>query len=44
MDFSWDGTYRGKPVPMGVYVYEIHLVYLDNYTDKKYHGSITLLR
>ena len=36
---SWDGTYRGKPCPIGTYVYQLLL-------DKKrvYSGTITLVR
>ncbi|MCB9261995.1 MAG: gliding motility-associated C-terminal domain-containing protein [Flavobacteriales bacterium] len=35
-NFSWDGTYKGKPVSSGVYVYEI------NYKGKKtFHKSVS---
>ena len=44
MNFKWDGIYKGQPSPQSVYVYQIHLVYLDNYTDKLYKGSVTLVR
>jgi len=44
MNFKWDGVYKGQPSPQAVYVYQIHLVYLDNYTDKLYKGSVTLVR
>ena len=44
MNFKWDGIYKGQPSPQAVYVYQIHLVYLDNYTDKLYKGSVTLVR
>ncbi len=36
----WDGTYRGKEVPVGVYYYVI----TPNNGRKKHKGSITLLR
>lgn len=44
MNFKWDGIYKSKPSPASVYVYQIHLVYLDNFTDKIYKGSVTLVR
>ena len=44
MNFKWDGNYRGKPLPPGVYVYTLRVVYTDNHTDKLFKGSITLLR
>ena len=44
MNFKWDGEYKGRPAPMGVYVYAIHLVYLDNHTDKLFKGTVTLIR
>ena len=44
MNFKWDGIFKGKPSPASVYVYQIHLVYLDNFTDKIYKGSLTLVR
>ncbi len=40
---GWDGTYKGSPVPMGVYVYSATAVKMDN-TTKKYKGSVTLIR
>ncbi len=40
---GWDGTYKGKPMSMGVFVYWYHLVLEDgkNLTGK---GDVTLLR
>jgi len=35
---GWDGFYRGKPQPAGVYVYMLYAI------GKKYKGSITLIR
>jgi gliding motility-associated-like protein len=41
---EWDGTYGGKPVPEGVYVWRIQA--LDERTDKQYEfqGHITIIR
>ena len=44
MNFNWDGTYKGKPLPAGVLVYQAYVVYLDNHANDTYKGSITLLR
>jgi gliding motility-associated-like protein len=35
---GWDGFYKGKPQPAGVYAYML------NATGKKYKGSVTLIR
>lgn len=40
---GWDGTYKGKAQPMGVYVYEAQITFLDN-TQTLRTGSITLIR
>jgi gliding motility-associated-like protein len=42
--FAWDGNYKGKPSPEGVYVYVLKLTWMDGYTSKIYKGTITLLR
>jgi gliding motility-associated-like protein len=44
MNFKWDGMFKGKPLPVGVYVYEARVVYTDNHTDKLYKGGVTLLK
>lgn len=44
MNFKWDGTFRGKPESPSVFVYMVRVVYLNNYTDKMFKGSVTLLR
>jgi len=44
MNFKWDGVYKGKIMQPAVFVYQIRVVYIDNYTDKLYKGSVTLLR
>ncbi|MFM1875546.1 MAG: hypothetical protein RL266_1283 [Bacteroidota bacterium] len=42
-DFHWDGTYKGKPVEAGLYVYEFYI--LDIYQrDHIYSGHFQLLR
>lgn len=43
VDFTWDGTYKNKPVPEGAYIYLIQAIG----TDKKikiFKGSLSLLR
>jgi len=40
---GWDGTHRGKPQPVGVYVYVLKAIMNDGRTVQK-KGSITLLR
>ena len=40
---GWDGTHRGKPQPVGVYVYALKAVMTDGRT-VQLKGSITLLR
>jgi gliding motility-associated-like protein len=41
---SWDGTYKGKPCPPNVYVYEI-TIHLDTAPgDLLRKGSVTLIR
>ncbi len=40
---GWNGTYKGKPQPVGVYVYTLKAV-LKGGRDVKMKGSITLLR
>jgi gliding motility-associated-like protein len=44
MNFKWDGIYKGKPLMPAVFVYVIHIVYIDNFTDKIFKGSVTLVR
>jgi gliding motility-associated-like protein len=43
IDEGWDGTYKGKPQPMGVYVYMVEAV---SPTGRKFvkQGNLTLLR
>jgi gliding motility-associated-like protein len=44
MNFKWDGTYKGVPLNPSVLVYLVKVVYLNNYTDKLYKGTVTLMR
>lgn len=43
IDNQWDGTYRGRPCPDGVYIYTIRYTGADNII-KNLAGNITLLR
>ncbi len=40
---GWDGTYKGKPQPFGVYVYEVQAT-TNVGTDVEKHGNVTLIR
>jgi gliding motility-associated-like protein len=40
---GWDGTYKGKPQPLGVFVYEIEAATNTGGTFRK-HGNVTLLQ
>lgn len=44
INFQWDGQYRGKPLPVGVYTYQARFVFVNNYSTPLYSGSVTLLR
>lgn len=44
LNFSWDGTYQGRPHPAGVLVYTLKVVFVDNHTEELYTGSLTLMR
>ena len=44
INFAWDGYYKGKPAPVGVYVYILTVVWLNDVTAEPYKGAITLLR
>lgn len=41
---AWDGTFKGVNAPPGVYTYTANIVWLNNYNDNTYHGTITLIR
>lgn len=41
--FRWDGYSGGKKLPGGVYVYQFKCVFIDNYTNNTYKGSLTIL-
>lgn len=40
---GWDGKYNGVPQPMGVYVYVIDAVFINN-VKKNFTGNVTLVR
>ena len=42
--YPWDGTYKGKPCPNGVYVYVFKLQLAANSIGIKRTGSVTLMR
>lgn len=44
MNFKWDGTYKGRKMNPAVFVYTVKVTYLDNYTEKLFKGSVTLIR
>lgn len=44
MNFKWDGRYKGVLQNPAVFVYLVKVVYLDNYSEKLFKGSVTLLR
>ena len=41
--FSWNGTFKGAPVPAGVYVYRLDLVFM-NGTSIHNKGGVTILK
>lgn len=43
MDFGWDGTFKGKDVPQGVYIYKITVFDILG-EPHKYYGQINLIR
>ena len=44
INFAWDGTYKGVSSPPGVYTYVAKFVWLNNHSDARYKGTITLLK
>jgi gliding motility-associated-like protein len=42
-DFKWDGTYKGKPAPAGVYVYAIDVIFKDD-SVQLFKGDLSLIR
>lgn len=44
MNFKWDGTYKGTMMNPGVLVYTVKVIYLNNYSDKLFKGTVTLVR
>ncbi len=43
INFAWDGSYQGKHSPPGVYSYVAKFVWLNNHSDARYKGTVTLL-
>jgi gliding motility-associated-like protein len=42
-NFGWDGTFRGREMNPGAYVYKVEVTY-DNGTTEQLHGTVTLTR
>ena len=42
--YPWDGNYKGKKAPDGVYVYIVNIRLVDNEQDVERKGSVTLMR
>jgi gliding motility-associated-like protein len=40
---GWDGSYKGRPQPVGIYVYEVHVI-MRNGKEGKKKGFINLIR
>jgi gliding motility-associated-like protein len=40
---GWDGTYKGQPMPFGVYVYIIRVSFANGVTEN-YSGNVTIVR
>lgn len=43
MMMGWDGEYREKDAPAGVYIYAAEIEFIDG-SKKQYHGDVTLIR
>ncbi len=41
---GWDGTYKGKPVPLGVYIYQLTVIIKDTGEQRKITGRVTVVR
>ncbi len=44
INFSWDGSYKGKLLEPQVLVYTLYAVFVDNHSEELYKGSLTLIR
>ncbi len=44
INIGWDGTYKGKPVPLGVYVYQLTATIKDTGEQRKITGRVTVVR
>ena len=43
LNIGWDGVYKGKDVNAGVYVYVVHVTYVDG-KDEYFKGNLTVVR
>jgi len=43
LSHGWDGTFKGKPVNPGVFIYHFEIEFVDGYT-KAYQGDVTIMR
>jgi gliding motility-associated-like protein len=44
LNFKWDGSFKGAILPMGVYIYQLKVGFMDNHSEKFFKGSVTLIR
>lgn len=44
INFTWDGSYKGRLLEPQVLVYTLHAVFIDNHSEEIFKGSLTLLR
>ena len=40
---TWDGTFNGKPLNSAVFVYSVHVTYIDG-REQTQQGNVTLIR
>jgi gliding motility-associated-like protein len=40
---AWDGTFKGQPVPIGAYIYQLIVTYFDG-TQETINGTVTVIR
>ncbi len=44
MNFKWNGVYKDRLLNPAVFVYTVKVVYIDNYSEKLFTGTVTLIR
>ncbi len=44
MNFKWDGMFKGRLLNPQVLIYTVKVIYLNNFSDKLFKGSLTLVR